>query len=88
MANNIKPPTPEEKIKQYESFLHKLNSYVESMDSNSVKELVENADKWSYLNKSKKPKVLVNEAFWKLCETPRANLLREKAKNTYTRYYE
>lgn len=87
MSNEIKTPTPEEKIKQYENFLHKINFYMESMDFNSIKELVENADKWSFLNK-KKSQDMINEAFWKLCDTPRSNLLKEKAKNTYTRYYE
>jgi len=86
MENLKKSPTPQEKIEQYEKFLHKINSCMLSFDSNSINELLENADVWSYLNKNNKDNK--NEAFWKLCDTPRSNLLREKAKNTYSRYYE
>lgn len=64
----------------YESFLHKINLYIISSNNNGIKELVENADNWSYCHRigngelsDRVQQQLINNAFWKLLDTPNAD---------------
>ena len=75
----MKSPTNKEKISQYESFLHKINSFIVSCNNDGIRELVENADNWSYAHRrgefvtdSQRDK-MINSAFWKLCDTPKTD---------------
>jgi hypothetical protein len=76
----MKSPTNKEKILQYESFLHKINSFIVSCNNDGIKELVENADIWSYAFRisngelsDREQQKLINNAFWKLLDTPKTD---------------
>jgi hypothetical protein len=75
-----KIPTLKEKVEKYESFLHKINMFVTCGNQEGVKELVMNADNWSYMHRigngeisEAEQKRLINQAFWNLCETNKTN---------------
>ena len=76
----MKTPTLKEKVAQYEAFLHKINACIISCNHDGVRELVENADRWSYSHRvgngelsDRKQQQVINNAFWKLLETPNAD---------------
>lgn len=76
----MKTPNKNEKITMYEAFLHKINSFIISCNHEGVRELVENADNWSYAHRvgngelsDRKQQQIINNAFWKLLETPNAD---------------
>jgi hypothetical protein len=76
----MKTPTLRQKVDQYESFLHKINSFIVSCNNDGIKELVENADNWSYSHRisngelsDRKQQQAINNAFWKLLDTPKAD---------------
>jgi len=76
----MKTPTLKQKVDQYESFLHKINSFIVSCNNDGIKELVENADNWSYSHRigngelsDRKQQQAINNAFWKLLDTPKAD---------------
>jgi hypothetical protein len=76
----MKTPTLKQKVDQYESFLHKINSFIVSCNNDGIKELVENADNWSYSHRisngelsDREQQKLINNAFWKLLDTPKAD---------------
>ena len=76
----MKSPTNKEKILQYESFLHKINSFIVSCNNDGIKELVENADNFSYSHRvgngelsDRDQQKLINNAFWKLLDTPKTD---------------
>ena len=73
----MKTPTLKQKVNMYESYLHKINMCILCGNVNGVSELIENADRWSYSHRigngelsDKKQQQLINNAFWKLCNTP------------------
>jgi hypothetical protein len=73
----MKTPTLKEKVEMYESYLHKINMYVISCNDQGVRELVQNADTWSYAHRigngelsERKQQKVINNAFWKLLDTP------------------
>jgi hypothetical protein len=77
---NYKKPTLKEKVALYEFYLHKINMFVVSCNNDGIAELVQNADIWSYAHRigngelsDKKQQQAVNNAFWKLCDTPEAD---------------
>ena len=89
----MKSPTNEEKIEMYENFLHKINMCCVSMNNNAIKELVENADIWSYNHRrgngelsDDEQQKLIDGAFWKLCDTPRSDLEREEMRKAYAKH--
>ena len=89
----MKTPTIEEKIEMYEKFLHKINMCCISMNNNAIKELVENADIWSYNHRrgngelsDEEHQKLIDSAFWKLCDTPRSDAEREKMQKAYAKH--
>jgi len=54
--------------------------FIISGNHGGIAELVENADDWSYSHRigngelsDKKQQQVINNAFWKLCDTPKAN---------------
>jgi hypothetical protein len=74
--NMKKTPTLKEKVKMYEDFLHKINLFVTTVNNDGIRELVQNADTWSYMHRvgngefsDGKQQSLINQAFWKLCDT-------------------
>lgn len=80
LRGKMKAPTLKQKVEQYETFLHKINMFVISCNNNGIKELVENADIWSYSHRvgngqlsERKQQQAINNSFWKLCDTPKAD---------------
>jgi hypothetical protein len=76
----MKNPTLKQKVAQYEAFLHKINMFIISPNNDGIRELVENADIWSYAHRvgngelsDKKQQQAINKAFWKLCDTPKTD---------------
>lgn len=76
----MKTPTLKQKVAQYEAFLHKINACIVSCNHEGVKELVQNADNWSYSFRvgngefsDRKQQQVIDEAFWKLLDTPNAD---------------
>ena len=75
----MKNPTLKQKVVHYEAFLHKINMFMISCNNDGIKELVENADIWSYAHRrgefvtdAQRDK-MINSAFWKLCDTPKTD---------------
>jgi hypothetical protein len=80
-----KTPTKTEKISQYEAFLHKINLFCISGNNEGIKELVENADIWSYCHRvsnggfsEKQQQSAIDNAFWKLCNTPKTDQVSQE----------
>ena len=78
----MKTPTLKQKVAQYENFLHKINMCCISGNNDGIRELVENADNWSYSHRicngeisDRKQQQLINNAFWKLCDTPNSDAI-------------
>jgi hypothetical protein len=76
----MKTPTLKQKVEMYESYLHKINSFIVCCDNQGIAELVQNADNWSYAHRvgngelsDRKQQQTINNAFWKLCDTPEAD---------------
>lgn len=71
-----KTPKLKEKVAMYERFLHALNMGVTCVNNDMVRELVHNADRWSYAHRrgngelsDREQQQLINSAFWTLCDT-------------------
>jgi hypothetical protein len=85
----MKTPTLKEKVQMYESYLHKINSFIICCDNQGIAELIQNADNWSYSHRvgngepsDREQQRMINNAFWKLCDTPnadKATVERQKA---------
>ena len=79
LRRKMKTPTLKEKVAQYEAFLNKINMFIVSSNNDGIKELVENADKWSYSHRNgefvtdRQRQKMINSQFWKLCDTPNAD---------------
>jgi hypothetical protein len=75
----MKSHKKKKKILQYESFLHKINSFIVSCNNDGIRELVENADIWSYSHRcgefvtDNQRQKMINGTFWKLCDTPKTD---------------
>jgi hypothetical protein len=87
----MKTPTLRQKVDQYESFLHKINSFIVSCNNDGIKELVENADNWSYSFRvgngelsDREQQKLINNAFWKLLDTPKTYKDIEEMQKKYS----
>jgi hypothetical protein len=90
----MKTPTTEEKVIQYEKFLKKLSSCLNSFDDLSIKELIENADLWCYFNKvgdafttRDDKQELINKAFLNLCETPQTSKKKKQVNKIYQKNF-
>jgi hypothetical protein len=87
----MKTPNQKEKILMYESFLHKINSFIVSCNNDGIKELVENADSWSYSHRisngelsDREQQKLINNSFWKLLDTPKTYKAVEDMQKKYS----
>jgi hypothetical protein len=87
----MKTPTLRQKVDQYESFLHKINSFIVSCNNDGIAELVQNADNWSYSFRisngelsDREQQKLINNAFWKLLYTPNADKAVEEMQKKYS----
>ena len=75
----MKNPTLKQKVAQYEAFLHKINMCCISGNNDGIRELVENADNWSYSHRcgefvtDNQRQKMINNTFWKLCDTPKTD---------------
>jgi hypothetical protein len=72
----MKTPTLREKVEKYEEFLHLLNMACTCSNNEMAKQLVENADRWSYAHRvgngqlsDRKQQACINAAFHALCDT-------------------
>jgi DNA phosphorothioation-dependent restriction protein DptG len=86
----MKTPTLAEKVIQYEKFLHKINSLVTACNHEGVRELVQNADSWSYSHRvgngemsDRKQQQLIDVAFRKLLDTPKADKETEERQKAW-----
>ena len=79
LRGKMKTPTLRQKVDQYETFLHRINMFIISGNNDGIRELVENADNWSYSHRSgefatdAQRDKMINGAFWKLCDTPKTD---------------
>ena len=87
----MKTPTLRQKVDHYESFLHKINMFVISCNNDGIKELVENADNWSYSHRvgngepsDREQQRMINNAFWKLLDTPEADKRTKERQKKYS----
>jgi hypothetical protein len=87
----MKTPTLKEKVICYETFLHKINSFIISGNNTGIRELVKNADNWSYSFRrgngelsERKQKQAINNAFWNLLKTPEADKETEERQKAYS----
>lgn len=85
-----KTPKLKEKVAMYERFLHALNMGVTCVDNDMVRELVHNADSWSYAHRrgngelsDREQQQLINSAFWRLCDTPEADKATKERQKAY-----
>lgn len=78
-VEHMKTPTLKQKVEMYENFLHKINMFIISGNNEGIRELVNNADNWSYSHRSgefltdKQRQRMINDMFQKLCDTPKAD---------------
>lgn len=86
----MKSPTNKEKIAQYEEYLHTINMFIISGCNEGIKELINNADNWSYAHRrgefvtdSQRQK-MINNMFWKLCDTPKADVVAKERQKAWT----
>lgn len=76
----------------YESYLHNINLFIISGNEEGIKELVRNADIWSYAHRvgngelsDKKQQQAINNAFWKLCKTPKSDNITKERQQKYAK---
>lgn len=90
-SSNLRTPTLKEKVKQYEDFLHRINSFIISGNNTGIKELIENADNWSYSHRcgefvtDNQRQKMINSAFKKLLDTPKADKETSERQKAYTK---
>ena len=86
----MKTPTLKQKVDLYESFLHKINMCCISGNNDGIRELVENADNWSYSHrcgefvKDNQRQKMINNAFWKLLDTHETDAITKERQRKYT----
>lgn len=64
-------PTTEQKIEQYEKFLHNINLMMICGNRDGIQKLLNNADNWSYSHRKgeftdEERQEAIDKAFWKL----------------------
>jgi hypothetical protein len=66
-------PTLEEKVAQYEQFLHNINMMTISGNGSGIRTLLNNADSWSYAHRvgngeltEEQQQEIINRNFWNL----------------------
>jgi len=88
----MKTPTLKQKVEQYEAFLHKINMCILSDNAHGIAELIRNADDFSYAHRvgngelsERKQQQAINNAFWKLLDTPKADEITKKRQKAYSK---
>ena len=86
----MKTPNQKQKIEMYESFLHRINMCIISGNHGGIAELVGNADDWSFSHRigngelsDRKQQQVINNAFWKLCDTPKADKVTQERQKAW-----
>ena len=66
-------PTLEQKVEQYEQFLHDINMMLIVGNTEGIQRLINNADRWSYMHRvgngelsEEEQQKLIDKAFWNL----------------------
>ena len=87
----MKTPDKDEKIAMYERYLHALSVMCTCSDGFGVKELVTNADIWSYAHRigngeldDDQQQSAIDRAFWKLLDTPETDAITKDRQRKYT----
>jgi hypothetical protein len=86
----MKTPTLKQKVEMYENFLHKINIFIISGNNDGIRELVNNADNWSYAHRSgefltdKQRRRMINDMFQKLCDTPNTDKITKERQKAWT----
>lgn len=87
---NSKTPTLKEKVAMYEDYLHRMNMCIICSNDEGMGELIGNADNWSYQHRrgngelsEREQQKAINEAFWKLCDTPNADKIVAERQKKY-----
>ena len=69
----MRTPTLEEKVEQYEQFLHNINMMLVASNTEGIQRLIDNADRWSYMHRvsnrelsDEEQQKLIDKAFWDL----------------------
>ena len=69
----MKTPTLEEKVEQYEQFLHNINMFLVASNTEGIQKLIDNADRRSYMHRvgngelsEEEQQKLIDKAFWNL----------------------
>ena len=69
----MKNPTLKQKVEEYERFLHNINLMMIAGSNKGIKQLLANADNWSYAHRrgngtysEKEQQEIINKTFWKL----------------------
>ena len=89
-VEHMKTPTLKQKVEMYENFLHKINIFIISGNNEGIRELVNNADDWSYSHRSgefltdKHRQKMINDMFQKLCDTPKADKETKERQKAWT----
>jgi hypothetical protein len=89
----MKKLTLKEKVTIYENFLHRLSMFSSLVDYGGVAELVENADKWSYMHRmgeggwsvEKKINKAIDAMTRKLCDTPNTDIKTKTRQAAYSK---
>jgi hypothetical protein len=87
----MKTPNDKEKIVMYERYLHKLSILCMCTDGFGIKEMVTNADIWSYAHRvgngeldDDQQQSAIDRAFWKLLDTPETDAITAERQRKYT----
>ena len=87
----MKTPNDKEKIAMYERYLHALSIMCTCTDNFGAKELVTNADIWSYAHRvsngelsDEEQQKVIDNAFWKLLDTPETDAITKERQRKYT----
>jgi hypothetical protein len=89
----MKTPTLKQKVEMYEDFLHKINIFIISGNNDGIRELVNNADNWSYAHRSgefltdRQRRKMINDMFQRLCDTPKADKMSTERQKKYSEAY-
>ena len=89
-VEHMKTPTLKQKVEMYENFLHKINMFIISGNNEGIREIVNNADNWSYSHRSgeflthKQRQKMINDMFQKLCDTPKADKETKERQKAWT----
>ena len=88
----MKTPNQKQKIAMYEAFLHKINAFIISCNNDGIKELIANADNWSYAHRrgefltDNQREKIINNMFWKLLDTPESDKKTSERQANFSKF--